>query len=190
MTLRDIDDHTDDELRGMVRRGELVRLGRGCYVDGDRWRAADVDERYLLRVRAALSRRSSIAVASHHSAAAVLGLATLHPDRSRVHVSVEGRGGGKSTSSCVEHRVSSTDADRTSVDGLRVTTPARTALDLSCVGSPVQALCAVESALRLGRTSRRRCPGWAAGTVSLAHARRYTWPAHSPRASASRGVGR
>ncbi|MGB3771292.1 MAG: hypothetical protein WBA00_09130 [Rhodococcus sp. (in: high G+C Gram-positive bacteria)] len=142
--------YTDDELRVLLRTESLIRVCPGVYVDAQLWRASTPDEKYRLRIHAALGRRSSRSVASHHSAAAVLDLATLHPDRSRVHVSVNGHGGGRSTSRCVEHRVSLDDIDCVDVGGLRVTGAARTALDLACIVSRAQALCVVESAYRAG----------------------------------------
>ncbi len=142
-------DHTDRQLHGLVRDGSLVRVRRGTYTDGELWRSASAADRYRLAVHAAMTGRSR-AVASHDSAAALLRLPVLAPRRDRVHGTVDGRGGGKATASTVEHRVPLSDADVTVVDGIRVTTPARTALDLACVRPAVHGLCAVESSLRFG----------------------------------------
>ncbi|MBT1194062.1 type IV toxin-antitoxin system AbiEi family antitoxin [Rhodococcoides kroppenstedtii] len=142
-------DHTDRQLHGLVRDGSLARVRRGTYTDGKLWRSASDADRYRLAVHAAMTCRAQ-AVASHDSAAALLGLPVLAPRRDRVHVTVDGRGGGKTTAATVEHRVPLSDVDVTVVDGVRVTTPARTALDLACVRPAVHGLCAVESSLRLG----------------------------------------
>lgn len=142
-------DHTDRQLHGLVRDGSLARVRRGSYTDGELWRSASAADRYRLAVHAAMTGRAR-AVASHDSAAALLRLPVLGPRRDRVHVTVDGRGGGKTTAATVEHRVPLSEVDVTVVDGVRVTTPARTALDLACVRPAVHGLCAVESALRLG----------------------------------------
>lgn len=43
---------SEQTVRTAVRRGELIRVNRGAYVDGRRYREAQPDERYRLRVAA------------------------------------------------------------------------------------------------------------------------------------------
>lgn len=143
---------TDAQLRTRVGRGELRRVRRGVYSDSEAWNNLDEIERFRVRTAAALSCRAPIWVASHWSAAALHGLATLAPDHRLVHLSLDGRGGGSRGSEIVEHRVRLAAEDCTVLDGLRVTTAARTALDLACDLSSIKALCVVESALRTGCT--------------------------------------
>ncbi|WP_051613507.1 type IV toxin-antitoxin system AbiEi family antitoxin domain-containing protein [Rhodococcus sp. UNC23MFCrub1.1] len=170
-------DVTDAALRGLVRRGELVRVSRGSYGPGSEWASASPDERYRLRVLGVMAGRTAVAVASHESAAALHRLPLLAPDRDRVHVSVDGRGGGASTRRVAEHRVPLSLLDVTTVDGVQVTTPTRTALDIACTVGLDRALCAVESALRteapdlhecLARLGRRRGIATARRAVDLA----------------------
>ncbi|KIQ18149.1 hypothetical protein [Rhodococcus sp. MEB064] len=179
MTLlhRSTSEVTDATLRGLVSRGELVRVSRGTYITRQEWAAASADERYRMRVLSTLSRRSSDAVASHESAAVLHRLPILAPDRTRVHISMDGRGGGSTSSTVAEHRVPLTASDIMLVDGLAVTTPARTALDIACTVPFEAALCAVESALRchradlpgtLERMGRRRGVGTARRAVDMA----------------------
>ncbi len=72
-------------LRRLVGAGELVRVRRGAYVDGERWQAASPDGRYVLFARAVLRSRPGC-VASHHTAAPLLGLPPWDVDLRRVHV--------------------------------------------------------------------------------------------------------
>lgn len=61
------------EVARHVRSGELVRLRRGLFADGDRWREATPEQRLVARVRAELHERPG-AAASHACAAAAHGL--------------------------------------------------------------------------------------------------------------------
>lgn len=77
---------SDRDLTRAVRAGELVRIRKGAYVEGDLWRAAKPWERHELRARAVFrSQAGTTAVLSHHSALAVHGVA-LHGVDDRVHL--------------------------------------------------------------------------------------------------------
>lgn len=89
---------------------------------------------------------------SHDSAAAVLGLPLLHPSRTVLHSTSDGRGGGNKSSSRVLHRAPLSSEDVIEIGGVAVTSPMRTALDVECAGTFAQAVCAIESAMRMSST--------------------------------------
>lgn len=142
---------TDEVLRTAHRRGQLARLRPGAYVDADQWTNLSRAEQYRRRVLAHAA--STDAVVSHDSAAALLGIPILRPDRTLVHFTSDGRGGGKKSSSRILHRASLDSEDVIDVNGIAVTSPMRTALDVGCCGSFTQAVCAIESALRVSSTA-------------------------------------
>ena len=74
---------SEQTVRTAVRRGELIRVRRGAYVDGRRYREAQPDERYRLRVAAVLRTRPKDA-ASHHAALAIFELPLVGCDLGRL----------------------------------------------------------------------------------------------------------
>ncbi len=65
---------TSNELSALIRKRELFRFRRGAYVLAERYRAADIDARYRLRVLAVMRTRPRTDCASHHSALALHGI--------------------------------------------------------------------------------------------------------------------
>lgn len=63
----------DQAVATLVRSGELVRLRRGLFAEGEAWRGANPEQRLVARTRAVFLDRPA-AAASHASAAAVHGL--------------------------------------------------------------------------------------------------------------------
>ncbi len=135
---------TRADVQRSVRAGELVSLGSGTYLLDGR-QPLDSRERYRLRVVAAGRRPDLRGVISHDSAAALHRLDLLHPDVQRIHLTC--RNVGARTASRVVHRGV---VDAVLVDGIRVTTPARTVIDVARSGTATQAFVAVDSALRAG----------------------------------------
>ena len=73
----------DAELRRAVRRGGVVRVRRGAYVDAGIWRSAAPTERYRLGVLA-VARTRPADVISHHAALGVHGLPLWQHDPNRI----------------------------------------------------------------------------------------------------------
>jgi hypothetical protein len=73
----------DDELRRVVRAGELMRVRRGAYVLGSSWVAATTEGRYRLRCMAVARTRPDDAL-SHHAALALHGLPLWDHDPERI----------------------------------------------------------------------------------------------------------
>ncbi|MGB7364644.1 MAG: hypothetical protein WA931_16555 [Rhodococcus sp. (in: high G+C Gram-positive bacteria)] len=140
---------TDSGIRSGVRSGRLTRLRPGALTDSAHFSALTAAAQYRVRVRAAADASAAPVVVSHLSAAALHALPVLRPDYSRIHLTMDGSGGGRVGPRTL-HRVRLDPREVTIVDGLAVTTLARTAVDTACMGTFEQAVCVVESALRAG----------------------------------------
>ena len=131
----------------MVASGRLIRLHRGVYAVGH--------SRLVARGRwlAATLACGGEAVLSHREGAALLGLRSS--ERSRVDVTVPGRSrcGQRGIEVHVVRALNA--AEVTEVDGLRVTTVARTLLDLCDVVPAPQVRRAFEQAERMGELDYR-----------------------------------
>ncbi len=136
-------------LLSLTRSGELTRIFPGTYVETEFWRALDRDARYRLRIQAVVDERGQIVV-SHESAAALWRLPRFGPRPTRVHVLEAVDGPGRPTSKLVRHPVGIPD-DGETIDGIRVTTLARTVVDVAATNTFVEGVTAMDAALR--RTS-------------------------------------
>jgi hypothetical protein len=135
-----------EHLRRATRAGALVRVRHGAYVPAETWAAADAAERHRIRVLAA-ARRLHAPVFGHESAAAVWRLPLLGDWPRDVHVLVALARGTPSSPGVRRHRVADPVATRC-VDGLAVTTVARTVVDLARTGSFARGLVLADAALR------------------------------------------
>lgn len=124
------DGYSDDEVRRSLRTGQLLVVRRGSYIN----RAALPDkpeQRYALRVRATAPDLAPDAVISHASAAAVYGLPLWGVGLDRVHVTRDRRHGGRVDPRLHVHSAVLTAEDLVVVDGLAMTSAARTVADLA-----------------------------------------------------------
>ena len=146
---------SDNELCAAVDRGRLIRLVPGVLVP----RTTQFDGHAGAQ---ALHRLTSIAVVtselsgdtphvlSHVSAATMHGLRMLKPNLSHVHMTTGRRSGGSVRSLRHLHGAPLSDDEVTEVDGIRVTSIERTAVDVASSGDFAQALTVLEAALALG----------------------------------------
>ena len=140
----------DAEVRAMLRSGRWTALRRGVYVETARFeRAAERS-----RLAAAWLALGGRAVVSHRSAAALFGLALLGPPGPAQLTAAPGVLRPRTTSdlriataALPEHHVIRS-------DGLPVTTPARTVVDLARSLPFPAAVVVAESALRVAGTDR------------------------------------
>ncbi|WP_313317518.1 hypothetical protein [Gordonia sputi] len=89
-------------------------------------------------------------VLSHVSAATMLGLRMLKPNLSHVHMTTGRASGGSVRSLRHLHGVPLSDDEITEVDGIRVTSIERTAVDVASSGDFAQAMTVLEAALAAG----------------------------------------
>lgn len=136
-----------DEILRMMRRGELQRIRRGAYAVPAE---ADLDRESLHRrlVQATVPALLDGSVVSHHSAAVLHGLPVWLPEDVRVHVTRLGE--GKRRTLLHVNPAPLTDDEIVVVDGIAVTSIARTVLDLARTRSMEQAVAAADHALRAG----------------------------------------
>ena len=142
-------------VRRLVRAGMLTRLCRGAYTDR---RPDDAQSRHRLLVRAVLGELASGAAASHVSAAVLHDLPTWGLRLDRAHVTFARRSGGRRDDRLYLHTAPLEPDDVVVIDGLRVTSVARTVVDIARTAEFAPAVAVTDAALRLGtgRATQRR----------------------------------
>lgn len=134
-------------LLARTRRDELVRLFPGIYVDSKYWASLDRDNQYRLRIDAVNQSVLGDLVVSHESAAALWRLPRIGLWPHRVHVLEHSGGAGRANSKVIRHPVGIPHgAER--IDGIRVTSLARTAVDVAATNSFVEGVTVLDAALR------------------------------------------
>ncbi|MGV8886413.1 MAG: type IV toxin-antitoxin system AbiEi family antitoxin domain-containing protein [Microbacteriaceae bacterium] len=140
-------------VRRALAAGELVRVHRGAYARPPSDRALWPGELHALRVRAAMALEPRNAVVSHVSAAASHGLPLIGPWPSRVHVSVAGARSGSSSAGIARH-IPAVAPDEVQVGGVRVTSLARTLVDVASTNSFLAGVTMMDAALRAGGVTK------------------------------------
>ncbi len=166
---------SDRDIRAQVTLGSLRRYWRGQY-----GAAADDDAQvYLRTVLAAAAVGEPGRVVLHHSAAVLHGLPLLGRSPSQVHfTTADGTNG--SVRACQVHSAPLQPHEIVTVDGVRLTSPARTAVDVARFDRSFPgALAILDGALRSGvshdelvRTvaAQRRWKGIGTAREALSHA--------------------
>ncbi len=137
-----------DALLRAEAAGQLRRLRRGAYVGVDHWDALDATAQHALVVRAVLSAQPG-ALVSHRSAAALWGLPVIGRRDEAVHLTVAVGSGGRSTRGVRRHQWAGAVSEGC-LDGIRVTSPARTLVDVGRSAGLLAAVVAGDAALRAG----------------------------------------
>lgn len=130
-----------------VARGDLIRVGPGAFLPSDLWDSLQHESRHLWAVRGAALVARSPEVFSHQSAAVHWRLPLLEPPVSPAHVTVPPAAGGRSTRSLERHSTARP-VEPVQIDGLQVTSLARTAVDIAATCSFEAAVITVDAALR------------------------------------------
>jgi len=134
-------------LTRQVRAGSLVRVRHGGYATE---LGVDATERHLQLVAATWPLLGENAVLSHASAAVLHGLPTWEQDLTKVIVTRPEGGHGRA-GTCLHARLGTLEPDQVcQLDGLRVTSLARTAVDRACGLSYERAVATLDAALRAG----------------------------------------
>lgn len=157
---------TDNDLRRQRRVGELVRVGRGAYVSAP-GAPPRFEVRHALLAAVRDERQAADGVLSHVSAAVLHGLSTWGLRLERVHRTRDRRTGGRVGAGVHVHAAPLAPDEVVEVDGLLVTSPARTVIDIGRTAGFDAAVAVADSALHkhlvdpdeLARAARR-CAGW------------------------------
>lgn len=137
-------------LRIACAAGALTRVRLGVYCDTGHWRALSPRGQHLVRVRAALAQVGPEFCAAGVSAAAVWDLPILGAWPTTVTLLGPYRGGGRSDPGVRRVTAGFETAETAGVNGVRTTTRARTALQLSARGDFVGGVMAADAVLRSG----------------------------------------
>jgi hypothetical protein len=144
---------SDDQLKRLLRAGELVVVRRGVYASARDWTIWDpYVERPRQRARAAHLMTRTEHVLSHDSAAHELGLAILRPTKELVHITRPDRRSARTRNGVKHHGARYSSEDVVDVDGMRVLNAARTACDMAREYGIQGGLPTFDSAMRAGVT--------------------------------------
>ncbi len=158
----------DRQVKRLLKRGVLMPLRRGVYVERDRWDSLEpYREQPMLRIRAARLTLGGDYVLSHDSSSIVQHMGAPDPTRSLVHVT-RTKVHGDAVRAGVKHHLAPFAPEQVLVvDGLAVLDPARTALDMAREHGLVAGVACCDAALRAGVT-------WS--ELEEARSRMWCWP--------------
>ncbi|WP_344802221.1 type IV toxin-antitoxin system AbiEi family antitoxin domain-containing protein [Microlunatus ginsengisoli] len=145
------------EIRRLVRSGELERVRRGVFMRPSS--PCTVEERHRRLVRATSRFLGEGAVISHFSAATLHRLPVWPDAIGRVHLTHPRSYGGKRRDSVHVHLGRLPPDDVVRIDGIPVTSLARTVLDLGRSATLAQTVAAGDRALLLGLTGHELAEG-------------------------------
>jgi len=157
LTRPDVLSHGVDDrvLSRAVRDGALVRIGVGLYAAPDFVRLRP-EEQHALRCHAVATRFEGAVAFSHQSAAILHGAGTWGVDLDHVHVTRLDGGRGRHQAGVAHHVSALTETDLVEVDGLLLTTPARTAWDVAIRETTEAGLVIADSLQHLGLTDEEQ----------------------------------
>lgn len=146
-------DQDDRRLRRERDAGIRRRVRRGAYVDEDLWVEFTPLQRYQVKVQAVAGTRRLRPVIAFDSAAALWGYPRLGAWPSVVHIIVDPASGARSRNGVAVHRDRLEPEDVVEIDGMLVTSPARTLVDLARNSERAVSVAAIDRALNKRRTT-------------------------------------
>jgi len=145
----------DTRLSRAARRGTLVRIKHGIYLDSALWARLLSPDRHLLLATIADRVAGPGLVFSHQTAGALLGLPILGRWPDRAHVLRDCADGGRSTTVLCSHNLGLQGVPIGTAGGLTVTAPPRTVIDLARTLPFMAAVAATDAALWADRRTGR-----------------------------------
>lgn len=139
--------YTDNQLCTMVRRGVLTRIRRGAYVEGALWRSLSAPERHRLLCRAVLRTSHPLTVLSHVSAAVERGVPVWGISLDEVHTTRTDGKGARREAGIVHHVGHLQDVDVEVLNGVPLTSAARSAVEVMSITTAEPALVVVNGML-------------------------------------------
>ncbi|MER7453362.1 type IV toxin-antitoxin system AbiEi family antitoxin domain-containing protein [Nocardia beijingensis] len=143
---------SDKTLHRLCSTGKWQRLRAGHYLNSP-GSGLGATGRHLLMTLATAESTSDSAVTSHCSAAVLHGMTTWGIPLDRVHLTRSRINGGRLSRRVVVHSARMEPDEITLIDDIRVTTPARTVLDIARSEEFEQSVALGDSALRQGLTT-------------------------------------
>lgn len=137
----------DSGLYRARRSGQLIRVVTGAYAEAGAWSNLRPIEQHRLRVLATAERMKTQPVFSHFAAAALWGIKILGAWPGIVDVTVERALGGRSDGGLRRHCTGLEGVEVAMIDGLAVTSAARTVVDLARRMPFADGVVAMDSAL-------------------------------------------
>ena len=147
---------TDRELARMVRAGDLHRLRRGAFTTGTQWEAAGAAARHAMLARAVLKQARTDVVLSHVSALPEYDAPTWGLPLDVVHVIRKDKRAGRKERGVRQHQGVLLERDVVTRDGVEVTSPDRTPLDITTVAGVEPSLVVMNHFLHTGLTTSER----------------------------------
>lgn len=142
----------DREITALVRAGHWHRLRRGAYVASPTWQEADEAARHTLLATAVLKQSKTDVVLSHVSALPAYGAPLWNLDLQVVHLTRRDRRAGRKEAGVRQHQGLLLPSDVMTWRGLEVTSPTRTALDITTIADAETSLGIVNHLLHTGAT--------------------------------------
>lgn len=142
---------SDSELRTSRRKGEIVRIAHGSYAPSGAWAGLKPYEQHRLKVLEAADRARGTVIYSHYAAAALWGIRILGAWPDRIDVTTDQSRGGRSSGAVKRHTRPLTDVEIVEHEGLLLTSPAQTVVDLARNLPFADGVVAMDSALHLAR---------------------------------------
>ena len=133
--------------RRACERGQLVRIHRGVYVDAAAWRELKPSERYRTQVVGAHRASRTSWPVSHASAAALWGVPLVGAPPKVVHMLSGKATGTRTENGFRRHASAGADLDVVELDGMPVTSLARTLAEFAATASFRDAVVALDWAI-------------------------------------------
>ena len=141
--------YDDRALARTMKAGTITRIRHGAYVFADQWRGLDEQGRHLLRARAILRTARSHVALSHTTALLVMGVPVWDLPLGEVHLTrLDGRA-GRREAGVAQHRGRVIPGDVRASGELLITSPARTALDLTTIADVEHSLPVLDHLLHI-----------------------------------------
>jgi hypothetical protein len=150
------DGFSDHEIRRLRRNGTWISIRRGSYIPPDELTPLDEAQRHALLIRSTKPGLRIPGVVSHSSAAVLWGIPLWATPLDLVHITRSRPATGGRSGSLLCHSSALGADEVVSVDGLEVTSPARTVADLARTLPFEQAVVAADGALRLALLTARQ----------------------------------
>ncbi|MGH3345492.1 MAG: hypothetical protein ACRDO4_00795 [Nocardioides sp.] len=141
------DGYTDNDIRAMLKSGELHRVRHGSYLSGDLWKSLGAQDRHRVLVRAVLKRAHPSTVATHVSSAVERGAPTWGIPLDEVHVTRLDGKPARREAGVVHHCGELNDDDVESVNGIPVSRAPRCAVEVTTMTTVEPALVTVNGML-------------------------------------------